>query len=131
MQGLGSTARSIGRGLTEGWPSADLVRLLAQAVTDFDALPDHASREAFISEPELIGDTAWDAAMAALAVHLCQRGGFDRSPDWTRASERYNPSIAWLSLPPDSTLQAFVYQRTPIYFKARGVMLDEANLVSV
>lgn len=131
MQGLGATACSIGRGLAEGWSSADLVRLMAQAVTDFDALPDRASREAFISEPELIGDAAWDAAIAALAVHLCRRGGFERTPDWTRTSERYNPRITWLSLPPDSTLQAFVYQRTPIYFKARGVMLDEANLVSV
>jgi hypothetical protein len=131
MQGLEATARSIGRGLDEEWSSSDLVRLLAQAVDDFDALPDQASREAFIAEPGLIGDAAWDAALAALAVHLCQRGGFDRTPDWTRASERYNLRIAWLTLPPESTMQAFVYQRTPIYFKARGVMLDEANLVSV
>lgn len=131
MQGLQATARSLGRGLAEGWPPADLVRLLAQAVDDFDALPDQASREAFVAEPALIGDAAWDAAMAALAVHLCLRGGFGRTPDWTRASERYNSRIAWLTLPPDSTMQAFVYQRTPIYFKARGVMLDEANLVSV
>lgn len=131
MQGLKATAHAIGRGLAKEWSSSDLVRLLAQAVDDFDGLPDQASREAFLAEPSLIGDAAWDAAIAALAVHLCRRGGFDRTPDWTRTSERYSPRIAWLTLPPDSTMQAFVYQRTPIYFKARGVMLDEANLVSV
>ena len=131
MRGLEATAHAIGRGLGEEWSSSDLVRLLAQAVDDFDSLPDNASREAFLAEPSLIGDQAWDAAMAALAVHLCLRGGFDRTPEWTRASERYNSRIAWLTLPPGSTMQAFVYQRTPIYFKARGVMLDEANLVSV
>lgn len=131
MHGIEVTAHAIGRGLAEQWSSSDLVRLLAQAVDDVDRLPDQASREAFVAEPALIGDAAWDAAIAALAVHLCKRGGFDRTPDWTRASERYNTRIAWLTLPPDSTMQAFVYQRTPIYFKARGVMLDEANLVSV
>lgn len=131
MHGLEATAHAIGGGLAEEWSSSDLIRLLAQAVVDFDALPDQSSREAFLAEPSLIGDHAWDAAIAALAVHLCRRGGFDRTPDWTRASERYNPRIAWLTLPPGSTMQAFVYQRTPIYFKARGVMIDEANLVSV
>jgi hypothetical protein len=131
MQGLAATARSIGQGLAEGWPPADLVRLMAQAVADFEALPDDASRITFVAEPALIGDAAWDAAIAALAVHLCRLGNFTRTPEWTRAGERYSPRIAWLTLPPESTMQAFVYQRTPIYFKARGVMLDEANLVSV
>jgi len=131
MQGLAATARSIGQGFAERWASGDLVRLMAQAVADFEALPDDASRAEFVEEPPLIGDAAWDAAIAALAVHLCRLGNFDRTPEWTRAGERYSPRIAWLTLPPESTMQAFVYQRTPIYFKARGVMLDEANLVSV
>jgi hypothetical protein len=131
MQGLEATAHAIGRGLAEEWSSADLVRLMAQAVADFEALPDDASRVAFVAEPALIGNEAWDAAIAALAVHLCRRGGFDRTPEWTRAGERYSTRIAWLTLPPESTMQAFVYQRTPVYFKARGVMLDEANLVSI
>lgn len=131
MQGLAATARSMGQGLAEDWAPADLVRLMAQAVADFEALPDEASRAEFVSEPALIGDEAWDAAIAALAVHLCRIGGFERTPEWTRARERYNSRITWLTLPPGSTMQAFVYQRTPIYFKARGVMLDEANLVSV
>ena len=37
----------------------------------------------------------------------------------------------WIGLADDSRLQAYVYQRTPAYFKARGVILNEANLVSV
>jgi hypothetical protein len=131
MSGLDATARAIGRGLASDWSTSDLVRLMAQAVADFTALPDEASRESFVAEPGLVGDQAWDAALAALAVHLCRLGGLPRTPEWTRASERYCPRITWLTLPPDSTLQAFVMQRTPIYFKARGVMLDEANLVSV
>jgi hypothetical protein len=131
MSGLDATASAIGQGLASDWPTSDLVRLMAQAVADFDALSDEAARDAFVMEPALIGDDAWDAAIAALAVHLCRRGGFARTPEWTRASERYCPRITWLTLPADSKLQAFVLQRTPIYFKARGIMLDEANLVSV
>ena len=65
MQGLAATARSMGQGLAEAWAPADLVRLMAQAVADFEALPDEATRAEFVSEPALIGDEAWDAAIAA------------------------------------------------------------------
>jgi hypothetical protein len=131
MTGLDSVAQSLSRALDERWSDSDLVRVLAQAVCDFEALPDEDARWEFVSEPRLTGDPAWDAAVAGLAVHLCRMGGFERTPAWTRHPDRYSRRIAWIGLAPHSTLQAYVFQRTPAYFKARGVMLDEANLVSV
>ena len=56
---------------------------------------------------------------------------FDRTPDWTRTPERYSPTFRWIGLPPGSELKAYAFQRAPIYFKARGVMLNSANLESV
>lgn len=70
-------------------------------------------------------------AFAGLAVHLCRMAHMQRSPAWTREPQRYSTRIAWIGLPPGSSMQAYVYQRTSGYFQARGVMLNEANLVSV
>ena len=36
-----------------------------------------------------------------------------------------------IGLSPDSEMKAYVFQRTTIYFKSRGVMIDAANLASV
>lgn len=131
MAGLDSSARELSRALAEGWPDSDRVRVLAQAVEDFQRLDDDQARHAFLAEPRLTGDVVWDAALAALAVHLCRMAGITKTPAWTRRPERYSPRFAWIGLSANSTLQAYVFQRTPAYFKARGVMLNEANLVSV
>lgn len=128
---MDDVALEVRRALAEGWPDTDLVRLLAQAVEDFGRLDSQVERTTFVLEPRPTGSAVWDAALAALAVHLCRAAGFDSTPDWTRAPGRFSTRIAWIGLAPDSALQAYVYQRTPAYFKARGVMLDEANLVSV
>jgi hypothetical protein len=131
MPSLDDTAGAVARGLAAGWPDSDLVRLLAQAVEHFEGLPSDDARADFLHEPGLTGDLVWDAAFAGLAVHLCRLAHMERSPNWTREPQRYSPRITWIGLPPGSTMQAYVYQRTPAYFKARGVMLNEANLVSV
>ena len=131
MSSLDVTAQHIREGLLAGWPDQDLVRLLAEAVHDFECIDQTDERWQFLEEPRLTGDVAWDAAIAALAVHLCRMAHFDRTPDWTRTPERYSPTFRWIGLPPGSELKAYVFQRTPIYFKARGVMLNSANLVSV
>lgn len=131
MSSLDATAEQVREGLLADWPDQDLVRLLADAVHAFECIDDHAERCQFLEEPRLTGDVGWDAALAALAVHLCRMAHFDRTPDWTRRPERYSPTFRWIGLPPGSELKAFVFQRTPIYFKARGVMLNSANLVSV
>lgn len=131
MASLTSTAREIVRGLDEDWPPSDLVRLLAQAVEDFDRLHTDDERREFLEEPDLTEDVVWDAALAALAIYLCRKATWDRTPDWTREPCRFAPRITWIGLAEDSALQAFVYQRTPAYFKSRGVMLSEDNLVSI
>ncbi len=117
-------------GLERNWPDTDLVRLMAQAVEDFQRCAPE-QRENFLQEPRLTGDIRWDAALAALAVHMCRLANMDRTPAWTRASDRFNPGFFWVGLGQDTTLQAYVFQRTPAYFKGRGIMLNAANLESV
>lgn len=131
MTSLDSAAVEIARGVGSGWPDSDLVRVLAQAVTDFSALTTRAEQEAFLRRPRLTGSSVWDAALAGLAVHLCRQASWDRTLGWTREPDRYVTRLAWIGLADDSALQAFVFQRTPAYFKARGVMLNADNLVSV
>lgn len=131
MTSLDAAATELARGRGQGWPASDMVRVMAQAVSDFDELDDDSAREAFLDEPSLTGDVVWDAALAALAVHLCRRARCESTPDWTRAPERYSTRITWIGLPEGSGLEAYVYQRTPAYFKARGVMLNADNLESV
>ena len=128
---LDSTAASIASGIEAGWPDSDLVRLLVEAIHEFEHRDDPLQQRDFLNEPRHTGDTGWDAALAALAVHLVRAAGFERVPSWTLGADRYSPTFRWIGLAPDSELNAFVFQRTPVYFKARGVMIDEANLVSV
>lgn len=131
MDSLAATAHDLGDAIGRGWPDGDRVRLLAQAVEAFDALGGRDEQDAFLLEPATTGDIVWDAALAALAVHLCRRAGMATTPAWTRQPERYAPRFHWIGLAEGSTLQAYVFQRTPAYFKVRGVLLDERNLVSV
>lgn len=131
MASLDATAAGIEKALAEDWSEGDMVRLLAEAVHEFELLEGDDDLDAFLAEPRATGDIAWDAALAALAVHLVRLAGLTRTPNWTRDTGRYSPEIRWIGLPDGSDMQAFVFQRTPAYFKARGVMLNEANLVSV
>ena len=131
MGSLDATAEQITTALADDWSDSDLVRLLAEAVHEFETIGDPVRQEMFLAEPRPTGDVAWDAALAALAVHLVRLAGFGRTPDWTRKPERYTRDFRSIGLTDDSDLKAFVFQRTPFYFKARGVMLNEANLESV
>lgn len=131
MPNLDSAAIELARGIGEEWSETDLVRVLAQAVNDFGELDTRERQAEYLTRPRTTGSRVWDAALAALAVHLCVQGGLERTPDWTRDSDRYVTRLAWIGLAPGSDLQAFVYQRTPAYFKTRGVMLNAENLVSV
>jgi len=128
---LDETAVTMRRAVDEGWPDSDFVRLLAQAVEEFDRCDAGAERDRFLAEPRLTGSDVWDAALAALAVHLCRREGRDVTPAWTLEPCRFTSRMTWIGLPEDSGLKAFVFQRTPAYFKGRGIMLNVENLVSV
>lgn len=131
MGSLDATAEQMTTALADDWSDPDLVRLLVEAIHEFELIGDPESRDVFLAEPRLTGDGTWDAALAALAVHLVRLAGIERAPDWTRKPERYSRDFRWIGLADDSDLKAFVFQRTPFYFKARGVMLNEANLESV
>jgi len=128
---LDECAVQMAQALEAGWPDADLVRLMAQSVEEFSALRTDEARHAFLREPRSTGRIRWDAALAGLAVHMCRLADLDSAPSWTRADTRFCPTFFWVGLPEGSSLRAYVFQRTPAYFKSRGVMLDQANLVSV
>lgn len=132
MSSLDILAQRLTAGLRDSWPDADLVRLVADAIHECELMDSPEARWAYLAdEPRPTGDAGWDAVVAGVAVHLVRLSGFDRTPDWTRHASRYSPSFRWIGLPQDSDMKAYVFQRTPIYFKSRGVMLDAANLVSV
>lgn len=132
MTSLDVLAEHIRVGLRDGWSDSDLVRLIADAIHEFELIEPAAERWGYLEhEPRTTGDAGWDAAVAGLAVHLTRSAGFDRTPAWSRDASRYSPVFRWIGLTPDSDMKAYVFQRTPIYFKSRGVMIDAANLVSV
>lgn len=110
---LNETAATMRRAVDEGWPDSDFVRLLAQAVEDFERC-DADEHDHFLAEPRLTGSDVWDAALAALAVHLCRRAGRDVTPAWTLEPCRFTARMAWIGLPPGSALQAYVFQRTEL-----------------
>mgnify|MGYP007062762364 CR=1 FL=1 len=72
-------AGAVARGLTEGWSDSDLVRILAQAMADFQRLPSTERRADFLQEPRVTGNLVWDAACAGLAIHLCRIAHLDRA----------------------------------------------------
>lgn len=132
MSSLDILAGKIRVGLRDGWSDSDLVRLVADAIHEFQLIEPAQERWEYLErEPQSTGDVGWDAAVAALAVHMARLSSLDRTPAWSRHESRYSPTFRWIGLAPDSEMKAYVFQRTPIYFKSRGVMIDEANLASI
>lgn len=132
MSSLDILAEQIIVGLRENWSDSDLVRLIVDAIHEFELIESPIHRwDYLVREPQPTGDPGWDAVLAGLAVHMVRLSTLDRTPEWTRDSRRYSPTFRWIGLTPDSKMKAYIFQRTPIYFKSRGVMIDAANLASV
>lgn len=128
---LQAAAREIRWGLAAGLDHRHALRAIIQASDDFAALPDAPAQRDFLAEPDSTGDARYDALLAALAVHLCVRAGLPTTPSWTRDPGRYLERMWWFGLPDGSGLRAYVLQRTPACFQARGVLFDITNLDSV
>lgn len=132
MSSLDVVAEQLRIGLRDGWSDSDLVRLIADAVHEFELIESGTEQWGYLErEPRPTGDSGWDALLAGLAVHMARLAAFDRTPAWSRGPSRYSPTFRWIGLSPDSGMKAYVFQRTPVYFKSRGVMIDAANLDSV
>ncbi len=127
---LAATSNAIAAALTRAADDDEHLRLVIQASDDFAGM-DESDREMFLAEPESTGDPRYDALLAGLAVYLVQRAGLPTTPAWTRDDCRYLPRMWWVGLPEGSGRRAFVLQRTPAYFKARGVMFNVENLASL
>lgn len=132
MSSLDVVAEQVRIGLRDEWSESDLVRLIADAVHEFELIESATDRWSYLEkEPRPTGDSGWDAVLAGLVVHMARLAAFERTPSWSRDLSRYSPTFRWIGLSPDSEMKAYVFQRTPVYFKSRGVMIDAANLASV
>lgn len=128
---LAATSVSVANALARNANDDDLLRLVIQAADNFSSLDNDEARAEFLREPAPTGDPRYDALLAGLAVFLVQRAGLPTTPDWTRDECRFLQRMWWVGLPQDSGRRAFVLQRTPAYFKARGVMFNTDNLASL
>jgi hypothetical protein len=117
------------RGLLDSGASLnDLLRTVAQGITDFRNLVSAADHRKFLSEPASTGSVQWDAVLASVAEYECNRAGIT-APVWCQEGRFVSPS--WTFLTELEGLYAYVLVNTPAEFAARNIYVDRANLESV
>lgn len=127
---LPGTAAAIRADLSAGRPESGTLRLVIQASDDFARLTETEDRIFFLSEPSPTGSRRWDALLAGLAVHLCRLAGMNRTPWWTTDPARTLDHIWWVDSQ-SPALRALLLQGAVPSMRARGVILDRRNLVSL
>lgn len=120
-----AAASLIRRGLRQGWPTADLLRIVRE-MRSHRRLVGDADRSAFLSAPSTTGDQRWDALLAGAVEDLALRAG-EPVPAWTAGHTL--PTFWFVGSSPG--LQAYAFARTPISMQVRGVMVDPADLEAV
>ncbi len=106
----------------------DAWRLLLQFVDDFRGSA--ITGKIFLTKeaPGLIGDSRYDAAIAALVEHLCSESDIP-IPDWTGLPGRFfEPWWFPAGLP---ALEASALRDSPISFKRHGVFITARALFRV
>jgi transcriptional regulator with XRE-family HTH domain len=121
-----ATAASLRKGLRDGWPTSDLLRLIREMRSNSKFVTTAADRKAFFAEPSTTGDQRWDAMLAGCVEDLAMRDGFS-VPKWTRGKSLRQ---FWFvsSMP---SLRAYAFAHSPFSLQIRGVMVDPADLESV
>lgn len=121
-----AAAAALRRGLRAGWPTVDLLRVVREMVSNAKWLHSDADFDAFLSAPSTTGDPRWDAMLAGVAEILALHAGRP-VPGWTAGWEL---GRLWFvsSLP---GMDAYALAHTPPPLRIRGVVVDEASLVSV
>lgn len=119
-------AAGVRRGLRAEWSTADLLRLVRQAVGESALLTTDEEWAAFLARPSTTGDQRWDVLVAGTADLVALR--HDRPvPGWTAGRTLRRP---WWVGEPDA-LRAYVFARSPFSLSVRGVLLDPADLEAV
>ena len=121
-----ATAAALRRGIKEGWPTADLLRLVREMRSNAAHVVRDEDRAAFYAEPTTTGDQRWDALLAGAVEDLALHVGAT-PPEWTAG---HALSTFWF-VGSSPSLHAYAFAHTPISMQVRGVMLDPADLESV
>lgn len=121
-----AAASAIRAGLRQGWPTADLLRVVRELRSNSRHLTADADRVAFFAEPSTTGDQRWDAMLAGNAEDLALTMGV-HPPVWSRGHAL--PEFWFVGSMPE--LQAYAFAYTPFPMQVRGVMVDPADLEAV
>lgn len=126
---LGSLAEVVRSELGEDCPNQNfLLRMIAQAISDYRALASVEDQHRFMERPESTGDRRWDAMLAAVAEREARRSGHD-IPVWVYDSEFV--LSPWWFLSPTKSLRAYPLQHSAPEFAVRNIFIDAASLESV
>jgi hypothetical protein len=126
---LGSLADVVRAELRTTRPDQNfLLRMVAQAISDYRVLTTGNDWDRFLARPTTTGDRRWDAMLAAVAEHEARRS-MHPIPDWV-----YDNSYVlspWWFLSPTETLRAYSLQHSAPEFAIRNIFIDAASLESV
>jgi transcriptional regulator with XRE-family HTH domain len=123
---LPAAAAALRVGLRHGWPTADLLRLVREMVSNSKWVDSAEDIEAFFAQPSTTGDQRWDAMLAGVAEHLSLRAGRE-APAWT-AGHALRPLWFVGSVP---GLDSMALANSAPSLRVRGVVIDQESLTSV
>jgi len=121
-----AAAAAIRTGLRQGWPTADLLRVVRELRSNAKHLRNDTDRGAFYARPSTTGDRRWDALLAGVTEMDALRDGHD-VPAWARGHDL--PHLWFVGSSPSLRPHALVH--TPSSLAVRGIVLDRASLESV
>lgn len=105
-----------------------LLRMVAQAISDYRALRTADDQDRFLRRPESTGDRRWDAMFAAVAEREARRSDRD-IPEWVHNNAFIQRP--WWFLSPTESLRAYSLQHSAPEFAIRNIFVDAASLESV
>jgi transcriptional regulator with XRE-family HTH domain len=121
-----AAAAGVRHGITDGWSTADLLRVVRECLSNSRWVTTEADVAAFFSAPSTTGDRRWDALLAGAVEDLCIRSGRP-VPAWTNG---HALATFWF-VGDNRAFDAYALARSPLSLKIRGVMIDPDSLVSV
>jgi hypothetical protein len=126
---LGSLADVVRSELAGPGPDQNfLLRMAAQAISDYRSLRTAADQDRFLQRPDSTADRRWDAMLAAIAEREARQSGTE-IPEWVY-DNAYVLSPWWF-LSPTESLRAYSLQHTAPEFAIRNIFIDAASLESV
>ncbi|MBE1876705.1 hypothetical protein [Myceligenerans pegani] len=105
-----------------------LLRMAAQAISDYRSLHTPADQDRFLRRPDSTGERRWDAMLAAIAEREARRSRRE-IPEWVY--DNVYVLSPWWFLSPTESLRAYSLQHSAPEFAIRNIFIDVASLESV